>query len=333
MLNNFRNEMRSRREGMASLENQLDLIGRHLKDLNERQIRAENSLREISSRISKVQTLPISEHEVLTKIFTDLKMYLNPEDMAVAAHIALDGIWEKEITRAWLAVLKTEDVVLDIGANFGYYGLLAGQFTSKKKAKIIMFEANHKLVPYINKSVSINWLNEQTTVENLAVSNKSGTISLNVLQDYIGSSSVQSMEELESYMHEKMQLKVNEIQKVKSTSIDEYCDEHEIDQVDLIKMDIEGHEDFAYQGMASTVKRSKGITLFVEFTKDAYKDPKAFYGQMLDDFGYVYVIDANGKLVKPKSSDYAFVIGGADDWVMPVFSKNPELDKSQNVSF
>jgi FkbM family methyltransferase len=239
--------------------------------------------------------------------------------------MALDGIWEPQITNAWLALVKPADTIFDIGANFGYFGLLAAHKTDKKNSKVILIEANPHLISYINKTLSLNWYNEQAVVENFAVSDTTGKAVLNILKDYIGSSSMQTVEELDTYMHSKMQLELAESITVKAQDLDSYCKQHNIESIDLIKMDIEGYEDKAYQGMRQIVSSSPNITMFIEFTKEGYANPRRFYDQMLEDFGYVYLIDAQGNLVKPKKNDYDFVIGGADDWVMPVFSKQNRL--------
>jgi hypothetical protein len=126
-------------------------------------------------------------------------------------------------------------------------------------------------------------------------------------------------------MQDKMYLESVEEIKVKAVAIDDYCRERNIQQVDLIKMDIEGFEDQAYQGMRATVKASPRITLFIEFTKDSYADAEGFYNQMLEDFGNVYVIDEDGYITEPAHTDYQTIIGDADDWVMPIFSKNSKL--------
>jgi len=290
-----------------------------------------NMVNGLYARTNPVQTVRIDGNTILTKIFTGIKMYLNPNDVSVAAHIAVDGFWEYQISKAWLAVVKQDDIVFDIGANFGYFGLLAGQFTDKKKSKVVLFEANIGLIPYINKSLSVNWLHEQTTVENLAVSDSIGEVSLNIPKDYIGSSSIKSIEELDSLMHGKMSLELEEVMTVKSTTIDFYCKNNNIKELNLIKMDIEGYEEKAYSGMKNIVKRSKNITLFIEFTKELYDDPNKFYSTMLEDFGHVYTINNQGLITKPENTSYESVICGTDDWVMPIFSKNANLDEEQNV--
>jgi FkbM family methyltransferase len=293
----------------------------------QRQINHEQTLllREVKDRVKNGGTMHLSESEIITKIFSGIKMYLDPRDIAVVPHLVLDGVWEHRITAAWLKVVKPTDTVIDIGANFGYFGALAAQLTDKKRSKVVMFEANPHLMPYLRKTMSVNWFNEQTVIENLAVADKKGEVTLHLLKDYIGSSSLYSPEQLDTYMHDKMYLETQEQIKVQAVTIDEYCKQHGIKTVDLIKMDIEGYEDKAYQGMRKIVAASPNITMFVEFTPDGYEKPKAFYEQMLKDFGHVYVMDDDGRILKPADTSYAKVIGDTDDWVMPIFSKNATL--------
>lgn len=324
---------KSRNTLLGSVINSIELLDKRIdavhQEIQATQLKINHNhlliLDEMNRRMKNSGTIQLSETEILTKIFSGLKMYLDPRDVAVVPHLALDSIWEHRITAAWLAAVKPNDIVLDVGANFGYFGALAAQLTDKKNSKVVMFEANPHLLPYLKKTLAVNWLNEQSVIENLAVSDKAGTVTLNLLEDYIGSSSIQTAEQLDTYMHGKMYLKTKEKIKVKAVSLDDYCKAHGIGQVDLIKMDIEGYEEVAYQGMRNIVKASPNLTFFIEFTKDGYQDPRGFYNQLLEDFGHVYVISDDGYIRKPKKSTYETIIGDTDDWVMPIFSKNPKL--------
>ncbi len=227
-------------------------------------------------------------------------------------------------------VTGLKHIIMDIGSNFGYYGALAAQRTDKKKSKIIYFEANPHLIPYIHKTLNVNWMNEQSVVENMAVSDKKGNLTLTVLNDYIGSSSLHSIEHMAKFLDNKMELAVNEKIKVKSISIDEYCKDNSMDKVDLIKMDIEGYEEIAYSGMRGIIDKSPETTLLIEFTKNSYKNPKNFYNELMNDFGNIYVINNDGLLVRPKNRTYEAVAGSSDDWIMLVFSKRKGLEKHTN---
>lgn len=282
-------------------------------------------LKEIRDQTKNCGSIVLSEDEMIIKIFSGLKMYVDPRDIAVVPHLALDAIWEHRVTTAWLAVIDQNDTVLDIGSNFGYFGALAAQLTDKKNSKIVHFEANPHLIPYIQKTMDVNWLNEQSVVENLAIGDKEGALTLRVLKGYLGSSSVLPLEHTAKYMSNKMRLETTEEVKVKAVSVDGYCKSHNIKTVDLIKMDIEGFEDKAYEGMRDIVKASPNLTFFIEFTPESYANSKEFYERILKDFGHVYVIDDEGYIVKPKKTDYETVIGQTDDWVMPIFSKNAKL--------
>ncbi len=275
----------------------------------------------------------LSDKEIATRIFNGFIMYLDPRDIAVVPHIILEGIWERQITSAWLTMLdKPDSVVLDIGANFGYFAMLAAQVLDKKTARVVLFEANPALLPYIHKTLSVNWLNENTIVEGMGVSDKTGTATLNVLEDYTGSSSMHSMEHLDSYLSHKMHLKAEKVVTVPTITIDEYCKKNKISQIDLIKMDIEGFEAKAYAGMKQMVKNSPEIVMFIEFTKDGYDQPEKFYKEMLQDFGNVYTISPEGKFVLPSDTAYGSVAGSVDDWIMLVFSKKVLPHTNQETS-
>lgn len=295
-------------------------------------MRIENDIRTLALEIHQVRLkqtnnglLYADKNEVIVKLFNGLKIYLDTRDISLTPHVALDGIWEQSITTAWIKLLKPKNVTFDIGANFGYFGLLAAHVGDKKSSKVVFFEPNPKLIPYINKTLALNWYIENSSVENMAVSEKSGKAELTILKDYLASSSLQSSEKLEEYLGEKMALEVDETVVVDAISIDEYCSRNDIKSIDLIKIDIEGHEDKAYAGMKKIVKSSPDLTMFIEFTKEGYKNPENFYNQLLNDFSSLYLIDENGKFYKPTHNSYSEVVSKEDDWVMLVLSKNDTL--------
>jgi FkbM family methyltransferase len=276
----------------------------------------------LKNAIGNLGSVRLSENEIMTKIFTGNKIYLDPHDVAVVPNLVLDSEWEHDITHAWMSLIEQNTTIVDIGANFGYFGVLAAQI-SNRKSKVILFEANKNLVPYLRKTLMVNSFEECFTIENLAISDNKGEAKLNVLKDNIASSSLHNIERINSF--NKLSQKVASTSSVKAITLDEYCKKNNINSIELIKMDIEGFEEKAYHGMKRIIATSPKLTLFIEFTKGAYEKPEKFYNQMLKDFGHVYSIDSQGRLIKIKKTDYQNVIGDSEDWVMPVFSKKANL--------
>jgi FkbM family methyltransferase len=281
----------------------------------------------IERRVTNSGFVQLSDNEILAKIFTGAKMYLDPRDVGLVPHLILDGDWERNITQAWLSVLQPGDTILDIGTNFGYFSVLAAQQT-QRDCNIVMFEANPELIPYIEKTVSVNSFDNCSHLVNAAVSDAKGKLMLNVLEDFIASSSVHDINELNQYGHNANKLKVARSVEVQAVTVDDYCDENKVSAIDVIKMDIEGFEDRAYAGMRKMIKSSPRATMFIEFTKDGYKAPKKFYDQMLKDFGHVYLISPEGQITKQQETSYEAVIDTTADWVMPIFSKRTDLASS-----
>lgn len=309
---------------LADLPNAVSKLEAQLETIQNNQDKLLELAQQIAGRVINSGTFKLSDDEVVTKIFSGAKMHLDPKDVGFVPNLVLDGDWERNITKAWLSVVKKGDVVVDIGANFGYYGILAAQFT-ERKSKNILFEANPNLIRYIKKSLVENSFEECSIVENLAIAEKAGRVKLNILKDFIASSSLHSPENIDKYMHGKMPIKVESSVTVQAITLDEYCAKNNIQSIDLIKMDIEGYEDKAYDGMRNIVRSSPNLTMFVEFTRDAYDNPKNFYDEMLKDFGQVYLIDLEGNLIKPEKSSYSHIIGSSNGWTMPVFSKKRNL--------
>lgn len=275
-------------------------------------------------RVKNGTTIQTGPYESLTRLFTGQKIYLDTRDISVAPHLMLDGHWEPEITRIFRQHINPDSVVFDIGANFGYFGLVAGTDVDHRQGgQIHFFEANPELAPYIFKTLSVNGLLNTGKIVTQAVSDRQGEIELMVLDDLWGSSGIGIRPEQITNIAGR-DIGVRNRVNVPMTTIDDYAKKNSIKAIDIIKMDIEGHEETAYKGMRKTVKKSPKLKMFIEFSDEAYKDSKKFFDHMLEDFGHVYAIhnDDGGKLEEVK--DYAALKKMMDDsWIMLLVSKEP----------
>lgn len=266
-------------------------------------------------RLKNGLTVRTGEFEAITTLFTGQKIYVDTRDISVAPHLMLEGTWEPEITEVYRKFIKPGNVVIDAGANFGYFGLVAGTSIGKD-GKIFFIEANSQLLPYINKTIPVNGLDGRAVASNIGLGAKEGTLELKMLGDFWGSSTFAGTSD-STYL-----APVRGTQKVRMTSLDSYCKEHGIKQVDILKVDIEGFEDVAYLGMKKTIKNSPNMKLFLEFTPAAYKNPGQFFKQIAEDFSHIYAITADLETPLVKVTSYKQLDGLTEaGWTMILASK------------
>ena len=104
------------------------------------------------------------------------KMYLDLSDRVHCEILYATGIWEKDVTAYLMKLIEGGMVVIDIGANVGYYTLLAAEKVGGH-GKVFAFEPEPSRYALLEKNVRINGLKNVILVQQ-AVSNKTGTARL-----------------------------------------------------------------------------------------------------------------------------------------------------------
>lgn len=141
--------------------------------------------------------------------------------------------------------IKKGDVVLDIGANIGFYTKLLSDLVGGN-GKIYAFEPDKTNFSYLQKNAA-NLKN--VSLINKAVSDKTGTITLyqsdllNVDHKTYATNDYTSKTEIES------------------VSMDDIIPNK---KVDFIKIDIQGFEYFAFQGMKEIFKQNEDLKIIAE---------------------------------------------------------------------
>jgi FkbM family methyltransferase len=160
--------------------------------------------------------------------------------------------WEGVSLRAWARLAAGAGTIVDIGAYRGIYALAAKAMNTA--AKVIAFEpvaANHQRLV---DNARLNGFD--ITAEEMAVSDSTGTEVLFSTQRG-GFSSLESPPD-------RFFVEVE----VPTTSLDDYLDRLGLASVDLVKIDVEGHEAAVLRGMHNVLGRSKP-TLLMEVLTDA----------------------------------------------------------------
>lgn len=173
-------------------------------------------------------------------------------------------------------ILDSESVFFDVGANVGIYSYLA--------SKYILPENIHAFEPMPNYFESLKKLFSKSHVRNIALSNTSGVFDLKI--PAIKGKKFTARATLNTQFKEDDEdANASMIIPVKTQTLDAYCLENSLNRLDLIKIDVEGHESSVLEGGKNTIMRFKP-TLIVEIEQRHHQDNIAGTINYVCDLGY-----------------------------------------------
>lgn len=148
---------------------------------------------------------------------------------------------ERPIVRLLNQLMRQGDVFFDVGANLGFYSFYVGPMCGKS-GSVHAFEANPRLIPHLARSIELNKVRSNILLNPVAVGNQSNKQLPLYDPERIGCSS----------LHVHGWLDSDSVVMVPVITLDDYVRERRIDRIDVMKIDIEGAELDAFQGMEQT---------------------------------------------------------------------------------
>src|SRR6187402_1787101 len=103
--------------------------------------------------LKAANSLGIANRTYNKKLHDNFYMLLNPTEH-IQQQLFWYGYYEKELGDLLKKMLRANDVFIDIGANIGYFSLLAATFSPS--VKVISFEPVKDLFKKMDKNFSIN---------------------------------------------------------------------------------------------------------------------------------------------------------------------------------
>lgn len=185
--------------------------------------------------------------------------------------------------------LPKDGVFLDLGGNIGLFSLYASTKIGTN-GKIIAFEPFSKNYQAFKANIERNKI-ETIQLEKLAVGEENGKLVLHYDNSEKNLGMVSS-KPLENGIQEKVPM----------INIDSYIRQNPLSKIDLIKIDLEGHEFPALKGMHDTLVKYKPAIL-IEILENQDESPNQF----LLDLGYQrFFISDKGKLSKSRTNSNRF---------------------------
>lgn len=184
-------------------------------------------------------------------------------------------------------MIKPGYTVFDIGANTGLYSIFSG--VSAPSSAIYSFEPNPSNLLRLKKNLGLNQLKSVHVIPH-AIGAKRDNISFTVLADDNISDTSSAVESFSKNSY-RGELKWKTIH-VEQTTIDDFIAENQIQQIDLVKIDVEGYEIEVLKGGTTTFQKWKPSILIESFLDGTKRD---FLEQFVAEMGYtVYLVVGEG---------------------------------------
>jgi FkbM family methyltransferase len=187
------------------------------------------------------------------------------------------GVYEPQLSHAFVRVLRPGMVVVDAGANVGQHTLLASTAVGEGGA-VHSFEPVPQIFENLSRHVAMNGL-RNVHLNRIALWCEETELALGLPAGHDGNRGAYSIRAAE---RESTAVAAPAIR------LDTYIAAQKLGRVDVIKMDVEGAEPFAIRGARETLRRFSPL-IFIEVYREGLtgmgSSPQALWDE-LASFGY-----------------------------------------------
>lgn len=159
------------------------------------------------------------------------------------------NIYEPETTAYMKKHIKKGDVVVDVGANIGYFTLIMARAVGPT-GKVLAFEPSDELRAILQRNVKVNGYSDRVEIFPHAVSDNIGTATFFLNRGHGQNSLIPRKGTVE-------------VMKVKTTTLDKVLEAYPTTKI--VKIDVEGAESDVLRGMKKTLNRIRNLAIIFEF--------------------------------------------------------------------
>lgn len=185
-------------------------------------------------------------------VFPDepMPLFVNPLDKVATPVLLEKGVWEPQETPWILRNIHAGDTVLDLGANVGYYTVLAARVVGAE-GRVYAFEPDPESFAILEQNVLLNDLTN-VVLEQKAVADEAGAITLYLSERNRGGHRIYETEEARTAIP------------IEAVALDDYFGAGQ-KKIDFVKIDTQGAEASILNGMKGLIGANPGVRMAVEF--------------------------------------------------------------------
>ncbi|MFI5911211.1 FkbM family methyltransferase [Dactylosporangium sp. NPDC051541] len=199
----------------------------------------------------------IGNNRMLVETIYNAMLVMPADDYSLMPSLVTWGAIEGPLTKFLASELRPGQTFVDVGANIGYFTVLATQRVGLG-GKVIAFEANPGTAAVLRDNLAVNWLTEHNVVvHNQAAYSANTTVRFNASARWVGDSSIQHRP---GNAHRLDEITAIEVPAVR---LDDALQSAGV--IDVLKIDIEGGEYQAFMGMMGLIRQRRVRRLIFEW--------------------------------------------------------------------
>jgi FkbM family methyltransferase len=178
-------------------------------------------------------------------------------DARLQSHVwaLYSGLYDDEKIRLLSSFMRTGGAAIDVGANIGFYAVPLGMRARSLRSRVIAFEPVPSNIQRLVENVALNGLAEAVEIVRAGLSNKAGTASVTLREDFQAGADVGNAALVVDDGKDSEFLTLS----IALARLDEIWPELGSPRLDVVKVDIEGHEDLFLEGARQTIARFRPL--------------------------------------------------------------------------
>lgn len=248
---------------------------------------------------------------VLTRMYSNHLINVSTNDLIVGPHLINLGFNEPHNTKILTSITQPGDVFVDVGANIGYFSVLAA-WRSYPGGSVWAFEPQPSMYRLLADNLALNGFGGMSHTHCVALSDRTSTMQMRTFPGYLATSSMREMSEAFIAFTEASTGRKSETIEVSTLRLDDVM--KDVPEIHVMKIDVEGHEPEVIRGAFEIISRSPRIKIVMEFFPALMASEVAHkHLTFFRDLGFsIFRIETDGTLTKHDSDRVLLECGFSD---------------------
>jgi FkbM family methyltransferase len=187
-------------------------------------------------------------------ILSRFRMLVDTASGGLHPELLRKGVYEEETTAMLQRTLRPGMVFADVGANIGYFSVIAASLVGES-GKVISFEPDPENAEFLRKNVALNGYGRIVSIEQSCLADRQGTVTLFRDATNRGNHSMARA----NVLRERGSVEVP------CTTLDAYASLHGTKRIDIMKVDTQGAEGAILTGASGVLRSNPDIQIIVEY--------------------------------------------------------------------